>query len=168
MRRPDELGRAGDVAPRPSHAVEGSELSVPPLPPREGRLLHGHRRGNGRLWRRLARAPEAVAARPEGRSTPMSARLPRAARRALRGHRSQSGAVPPLYFGHAAAPHTAWWDTPACSAWHHRVPWSAASNRSASKVTVRGTACRRRAGAGPGRRSTGACSGSAARRVRTG
>ena len=43
------------------------------------------RRGNGRLWRRLARAPEAVAAR-----------------RAMRRHRSRAGAVPRLRFDHAA------------------------------------------------------------------
>ena len=30
--------------------------------------LRGHRRGNGRLWRRLARAPEAVAGRSVARS----------------------------------------------------------------------------------------------------
>eukprot|EP00964_Phaeocystis_antarctica_P086349 scaffold54672_cov62-Phaeocystis_antarctica.AAC.2 len=32
--------------------------------------LHGQRRRNGRLWRRQARAPEAVAGRPLGRSLP--------------------------------------------------------------------------------------------------
>ena len=46
--------------------------------------LDGGRRWNRRLWRRLARAPEAVAGRPEGRPRPGSAGLPRAARRALR------------------------------------------------------------------------------------
>eukprot|EP00964_Phaeocystis_antarctica_P074637 scaffold45947_cov37-Phaeocystis_antarctica.AAC.1 len=32
------------------------------------RHLNGQRRGNGRLWRRLARAPEVVAWRPAGRA----------------------------------------------------------------------------------------------------
>ena len=32
--------------------------------------LDGQRRGNRRLWRRLARAPEAAAGRPVGRSLP--------------------------------------------------------------------------------------------------
>eukprot|EP00964_Phaeocystis_antarctica_P034613 scaffold19718_cov64-Phaeocystis_antarctica.AAC.2 len=45
-------------------------------------------------WRRLARAPEAVAGRPEGRPLPGSAELPRAARRALRRHGSRAGALP--------------------------------------------------------------------------
>jgi len=49
------------------------------------RGLNGQRRGNGRLWRRLARATEAVATR-----------------RAQRRHRSQAGAVPRLRFDHAA------------------------------------------------------------------
>ena len=40
-----------------------------------------HRLGNRRLWRRLARAPEAVARHPEGRPLPGSAELPGAARR---------------------------------------------------------------------------------------
>ena len=49
------------------------------------RGLNGQRRGNGRLWRRLARAPEAVATR-----------------RAQRRHRSRAGTVPRLRFDHAA------------------------------------------------------------------
>ena len=56
--------------------------------------LDGQRRGNGRLWRRLARAPEAVAGRPVGRPLPGSAELPRAARRTLRRCRSRAGALP--------------------------------------------------------------------------
>eukprot|EP00964_Phaeocystis_antarctica_P144999 scaffold110923_cov56-Phaeocystis_antarctica.AAC.2 len=49
---------------------------------------------NWRLWRRLARAPAAAAGRPVGRPLPGSAELPRAARRALRRHRGQAGALP--------------------------------------------------------------------------
>eukprot|EP00964_Phaeocystis_antarctica_P124801 scaffold88437_cov84-Phaeocystis_antarctica.AAC.5 len=54
--------------------------------------------GNGRLWRRRARAPEALAGRPVARPLPGSAELPRAARRALRRHRSRAGALPRLQF----------------------------------------------------------------------
>ena len=41
------------------------------------RCLDGQRRWNRRLWRRLARATEAVAGRPVGRLLPGSAALPR-------------------------------------------------------------------------------------------
>eukprot|EP00964_Phaeocystis_antarctica_P145607 scaffold111722_cov75-Phaeocystis_antarctica.AAC.2 len=62
------------------------------------------RQGNRRLGRRLARAPEAVAGRPEGRPLSGSSEPPRAARSALRRHRSRAGALPRLQFEHAAAP----------------------------------------------------------------
>ena len=52
------------------------------------------RRWNRWRWRRLARAPEAVAGRPVGRPLPGSAELPGAARRALRSRRSRAGALP--------------------------------------------------------------------------
>ena len=68
--------------------------------------LDGQRQGNRRLGRRLARAPEAVAGRPEGRPLPGSAELPRAARRALRRHRSRAGALSKGHFAHAAARRT--------------------------------------------------------------
>eukprot|EP00964_Phaeocystis_antarctica_P030150 scaffold16998_cov59-Phaeocystis_antarctica.AAC.3 len=64
--------------------------------------LNGQRRWNQRLCRRLARAPEAVAERPEGRLLPGSPELPRAARRALRRHRSRAGALPRGHFDYAA------------------------------------------------------------------
>ena len=48
------------------------------------RHLKGQRWWNRRLWRRLARAPEAVAGRSVGRPLPGSAEQPRAAGRALR------------------------------------------------------------------------------------
>ena len=54
-------------------------------------LLYGQRRGNERLWRRLARAPEAVAGVPLAGPRPGSTEPPRAARRALRRHRSRGG-----------------------------------------------------------------------------
>ena len=67
----------------------------------------GQRWENGRLWRRLARAPEAVAGRPVGRpSRPGSAELPRAARCALRMCRSRARALPRGHFERAAAPTT--------------------------------------------------------------
>eukprot|EP00964_Phaeocystis_antarctica_P121510 scaffold85163_cov61-Phaeocystis_antarctica.AAC.4 len=47
-----------------------------------------------RLWRRLARAPEAVAGRAVGRPLPGSAKPLRATRRALRRRRSRAGALP--------------------------------------------------------------------------
>ena len=73
--------------------------------------LDGQRRRNGRLWRRLARAPEAVAGRPVGRPLPGSAELPRAARRTLRRRRGRAGALPRGHcqagtFDRAAAPTT--------------------------------------------------------------
>ena len=63
---------------------------------------NGQRRWNGRLWRRLALAPEAVAGRLVGRPFPGSAELPGAARRALRRHRTRAGALPEGQFDHAA------------------------------------------------------------------
>eukprot|EP00964_Phaeocystis_antarctica_P052045 scaffold30429_cov45-Phaeocystis_antarctica.AAC.1 len=65
--------------------------------------LDGQRQGNRRLGRRLARAPEAVAGRPEGRPLPGSAELPKAARCALRRRRSRAGALPRLPFDPAGA-----------------------------------------------------------------
>eukprot|EP00964_Phaeocystis_antarctica_P153100 scaffold121206_cov60-Phaeocystis_antarctica.AAC.2 len=62
--------------------------------------LYGHRSRavesgwNRRLWRRLARAPEAVVGCPVGRPLPGCLEPPRAARRALRKHRSRAGALP--------------------------------------------------------------------------
>eukprot|EP00964_Phaeocystis_antarctica_P081683 scaffold51110_cov54-Phaeocystis_antarctica.AAC.1 len=64
--------------------------------------LKGQRRWNRRLWRRLARAHEAVAGRSVGRPVSGSAALPRAAGRALRRHRSRAGALPRGRFDHAA------------------------------------------------------------------
>eukprot|EP00964_Phaeocystis_antarctica_P013704 scaffold7519_cov38-Phaeocystis_antarctica.AAC.2 len=50
---------------------------------------------NGRLWRRLDRAPEAAAGRPVGPTSPPGRTgLLRAARRALRRRRSRAGALP--------------------------------------------------------------------------
>ena len=43
----------------------------------EGLNLNGQRRRDRRLWRRLARAPEAVAGRPVGRPLSGSAELPK-------------------------------------------------------------------------------------------
>eukprot|EP00964_Phaeocystis_antarctica_P087907 scaffold55895_cov39-Phaeocystis_antarctica.AAC.1 len=60
------------------------------------------RRWNRRRWRRLARAPEAVAGRPVGRPLPASLEPPRAARRALRRRRSRAGALPRGHFELAA------------------------------------------------------------------
>ena len=54
------------------------------------------------LWRRLTRAPEAVATRSVGRPLPGSAELPRAARRVLRRHRSRAGALPRVHSDHAS------------------------------------------------------------------
>jgi len=65
-----------------------SVASGPGPSPRRG--LHGQRRWNRRLWRRLARAAEAVAGRPMGRPLPASAELPGAARRALRRQKEPS------------------------------------------------------------------------------
>ena len=48
--------------------------------------LHGQRRWNRRLWRRLAQAAKAVAGRPVAEPHCASATLHRAARRALRRH----------------------------------------------------------------------------------
>ena len=59
-----------------------------------GQRLDGQRQCNRRLWRRLARAPEALAGRPVARPLPGSAELPSAARRALWSHRSQAGTLP--------------------------------------------------------------------------
>eukprot|EP00964_Phaeocystis_antarctica_P106201 scaffold71126_cov57-Phaeocystis_antarctica.AAC.4 len=50
-----------------------------------------------RLWRRLARAPEAVAGCPVDRPFPGSAELPSAVRRALRRRRSRAGALPRVF-----------------------------------------------------------------------
>eukprot|EP00964_Phaeocystis_antarctica_P120850 scaffold84580_cov69-Phaeocystis_antarctica.AAC.2 len=58
------------------------------------RRLRGQRRGNRRLSKRLARAPEAVAERPVAEPRPGSTEPPRAARRALRRRRSRAWAVP--------------------------------------------------------------------------
>eukprot|EP00964_Phaeocystis_antarctica_P079098 scaffold49246_cov60-Phaeocystis_antarctica.AAC.2 len=52
------------------------------------------RRWNRWRWRRLARAPEAVAGCPVGRPLPRRAELPRSARRALRSRRSRAGGLP--------------------------------------------------------------------------
>eukprot|EP00964_Phaeocystis_antarctica_P100626 scaffold66222_cov36-Phaeocystis_antarctica.AAC.1 len=76
---------------------------VAPRPPPR---LDGQTRGTERLWRRLARAPEAVAGRPVGRPLAGSAELSRAARGAQRRHRSRAGALPREQFDHAAAPAT--------------------------------------------------------------
>eukprot|EP00964_Phaeocystis_antarctica_P022553 scaffold12532_cov48-Phaeocystis_antarctica.AAC.1 len=59
---------------------------------------------NGRPWRRIARAPEAVAGRPVGRPLPGSAELPRAARCALRRRRGRAGAMSRGHFDHAPPP----------------------------------------------------------------
>eukprot|EP00964_Phaeocystis_antarctica_P098422 scaffold64450_cov66-Phaeocystis_antarctica.AAC.1 len=64
--------------------------------------VNGQRRRDRRLWRRLARAPEAVAGRPVGRPLSGSAELPRAARCALRRCRSRAGVLPRGHFSHAA------------------------------------------------------------------
>eukprot|EP00964_Phaeocystis_antarctica_P098855 scaffold64807_cov66-Phaeocystis_antarctica.AAC.2 len=56
--------------------------------------LHGQRRWNRRLWRRFARAPEAVTGCPVAEPRPGSAKPARAAGRALRRHRSRAGALP--------------------------------------------------------------------------
>ena len=48
MRRPDELGGTGKVAPRPGRGVEGGEVGVPPLAPGERRLRLGRRRARRR------------------------------------------------------------------------------------------------------------------------
>ena len=75
---------------RPGHVRDLSHASE------DGRHAHlnGQTRWNRRLWRRLARAAEAVAGRPVGRPLPGSAEPPRAARRALRTRRSRAGALP--------------------------------------------------------------------------
>ena len=78
------MPRRRGVAPRP--------------PPR----LDGQTRGTERLWRRLARAPEAVAGIPVAGPPTGSAELPGAARRALRRHRTRAGALPEGQFDHAA------------------------------------------------------------------
>ena len=84
-----------------SLALTSSSLSALELAQRVGDEAHwigcpgldGGRRWNRRLWRRLARAPEAVAGRSVGRPLPGSAELPRAARRALRRRRSRAPAM---------------------------------------------------------------------------
>ena len=48
MRRPDELGGTGKVAPGPGRGVEGGEVGVPPLAPGERRLRLGRRRARRR------------------------------------------------------------------------------------------------------------------------
>eukprot|EP00964_Phaeocystis_antarctica_P115317 scaffold79296_cov32-Phaeocystis_antarctica.AAC.1 len=53
-------------------------------------------RGNGRLWRRLARAPTVVAGRPVDRPLPESVEPARATRRALRRRRGKLGATDPV------------------------------------------------------------------------
>eukprot|EP00964_Phaeocystis_antarctica_P069346 scaffold42115_cov39-Phaeocystis_antarctica.AAC.1 len=72
----------------------GSGATISRSLPVVGWGLDGQRQENRRLGRRLARAPEAVAGRPEGRPLPGSAELPRAARR-------RAGALPRLHFDHA-------------------------------------------------------------------
>ena len=57
----------------------------------------------GGLWRRLARAPEAVAG-PSGSASSWKCELPRAARRALRRCRSRAGALPRGHFDRAGEP----------------------------------------------------------------
>ena len=64
--------------------------------------LEGQRRWHPWFWRRLARAPEAVATRSVGRPLSGSAELPRTARRVLRRHRSRAGALPRVHAYHAS------------------------------------------------------------------
>jgi len=65
------------------------------LHPRRGLHLNGQRRRNRRLWRRRARAPEAVEGRPVGRPLPAESAEPaRAARYALRRRWSRAEALP--------------------------------------------------------------------------
>eukprot|EP00964_Phaeocystis_antarctica_P034787 scaffold19818_cov63-Phaeocystis_antarctica.AAC.2 len=58
------------------------------------RRLNGQRRWDQRLWRRLARAPQAVAGRPVAEPRPGITEPIETARRALRRHRSRAGALP--------------------------------------------------------------------------
>ena len=67
-----------------------------------GRCLSGQWGGNGLLWRRLARAPEAVAGHPVGRPLTGSAEPARTVRRAPRRRRSRAGALPRRRFEHAS------------------------------------------------------------------
>eukprot|EP00964_Phaeocystis_antarctica_P066599 scaffold40272_cov68-Phaeocystis_antarctica.AAC.5 len=62
------------------------------------RCLNGQRQGNGRLWRRLARAPEAMAGRSVGRSLPWE-------RRASQSAGAEFGPCQGGHFDHAAVLH---------------------------------------------------------------
>ena len=60
--------RVGSAAgPRPVAVAAAATPQGSPLP----RYLEGRRRWNWQLWRRLARAPEAVSGRPVGRPLPL-------------------------------------------------------------------------------------------------
>eukprot|EP00964_Phaeocystis_antarctica_P037757 scaffold21580_cov65-Phaeocystis_antarctica.AAC.7 len=71
--RDRNLGGDGDSEERPrgdehDHHGDGRRVDARDVVEElEQRRLNGRRRGNGRLWRRLARAPEAVAGRLVGR-----------------------------------------------------------------------------------------------------
>eukprot|EP00964_Phaeocystis_antarctica_P064724 scaffold38970_cov53-Phaeocystis_antarctica.AAC.1 len=82
---PDAIETSCATLFRPSARVPGPALSGASI------VVAPSMRGNERLWRRLARAPEAVAGVPLAGPRPGSTEPPRAARRALRRHRSRGG-----------------------------------------------------------------------------
>eukprot|EP00964_Phaeocystis_antarctica_P011805 scaffold6522_cov44-Phaeocystis_antarctica.AAC.1 len=68
--------------------------------------LNGQRRENRRLWRRLARAPEAVPGRPVGRASPWERRASQGcqARPEEAREPAEPRAMPREHFGHAVPP----------------------------------------------------------------
>eukprot|EP00964_Phaeocystis_antarctica_P103531 scaffold68793_cov52-Phaeocystis_antarctica.AAC.3 len=87
-RAPRRPGAHSSAASSPSRASSVSSASTATVG------LHGQAQSNGRLWRWLARAAEAVGGRRVSRPLPGSAELPKAATHALRRHRSRAGVLP--------------------------------------------------------------------------
>ena len=95
--------------PAPSATRSGPRAAPPWASTGRRPGLDGQRRGNRRLWGRLARAVGAVARRPGAGPRPGRTELPRAARRAPRRHRSRAGHCQLGHFDHAARPKAENW-----------------------------------------------------------
>ena len=91
---PLPLAALARAARSPAPAAAPTVRARPSRSSCRGWHLHGQRRWNRRLWRRLARAPEAVAGRPVRWPLPGSTELLSVDRCILRKRRNRAGALP--------------------------------------------------------------------------